>query len=218
MKKHDLDGLISRGYDFDIQKSFKSGWEMFKVKPLFSMMYGTLILSAQLMFALYLNDIAFLFSVFLAGPLYAGFYLVANRFSRNEEVVYPDFFTGFRYYVPATLVWVVGQIITVFGLLVFIIPGIYLMVGYIFAMLIALFGGLDFWNSLEYSRKLIHQKWWKFFLLTLLLIVLNLAGALLFFIGLIITIPLTYYIIYCLFEEITQEALMEEEFDSGSND
>jgi hypothetical protein len=210
MKKNDLDKLIAEGYDFDIEKSFKNGWEMFKVKPLFSMMYGMLVLTVQLMFALYLKDLAILFGVFLAGPLYAGFYLVANKFSRNEEVVYPDFFTGFQYYIPVMLVWVVGQILTVFGIFILIIPGIYLMVGYIFAMLMAIFGGLDFWNSLEYSRKLIHQKWWKFFLLTLLLIVLNLAGALLFFIGLIITIPLTYYIIYCLFEEITQEALMEE--------
>jgi uncharacterized membrane protein len=210
MKKKDLDLLIAKGYNFDIERSFINGWEMFKINPLYSMGYGTLILSIQFMFALYLNDIAVLFSVFLAGPLYAGFFLVANKISRNEEVVYPDFFRGFQYYIPVMLVWVVGQILALFGILILIIPGIYLIVGYIFAMLMAIFGGLDFWNALEYSRKLIHQKWWKFFLFTLMLIALNLIGALMFFLGLIITIPLTYYIIYCLFEEITQEALMEE--------
>jgi uncharacterized membrane protein len=210
MKKNDLDQLIAKGYNFEIEQSFKKGWEMFKIKPLYSMAYATLIISAQLMFALHLNDLAILFNIFLAAPLYAGFYLIANKISRNEQVVYPDFFKGFLYYIPVILVWMVGQILTALGLVLFVLPGVYLMVGYIFAMLMAIFGGLDFWNALEYSRKLVHQKWWKFLFLILLLVILNLIGALLLIFGLMVTIPLTYYIIYSLFEEITEEALMEE--------
>ena len=210
MKKNNLDQLIARGYDFDIERSFKNGWEMFKAKPLYSMAYATLVLSIQFLFVLYLTDIAFVFSVFLAGPFYVGFFLVANKISRNEEIVYPDFLTGFQYYIPVMMVWVVGQILVAFGLVFLVVPGIYLMVGYLFALLMAIFGGVDFWNALEYSRKLIHARWWKFLLLVLSLIVLNILGILLFGLGLIVTIPLTYYIIYCLFEEITQEALLEE--------
>lgn len=210
MKKNSLDQLITKGYDFDIAQCFRNGWETFKVKPLYSMAYATLILSIQFLFVLYLTDIAFVFSVFLAGPLYVGFFLVANKISRNEEVVYPDFLTGFQYYVPVMMVWVVGQILVAFGLVFLIVPGIYLMVGYLFALLMAIFGGVDFWNSLEYSRKLIHARWWKFLLLVLSLILLNIIGILLLGVGLIVTIPLTYYIIYCLFEEITQEALLED--------
>src|SRR5690606_10097731 len=172
-----------------------------KLKPLVSMAYGVLILSLQFLFAIHLNDLAILFSVFLAGPLYTGFFLVANKISRKEEVQYSDFFGGFVYYIPIILVWVVGQIFAAIGLLLFIIPGVYLIVGYLFALLMTIFGGLDFWNALEYSRKLIHIKWWKFFLLIILLIGLNVLGALLLMVGLIVTIPLTYYIIYCLFEK-----------------
>lgn len=208
MKRQNLDQLIEQGYDFDIEEAFRNGWEMFKSKALVSMAYGILILSLQFMFAIHLGDLAVLFSVFLAAPLYSGFFLVANKISRNEEVRYSDFFGGFVYYIPIILVWVVGQIFAAVGLLLLIVPGVYLMVGYLFALLMAIFGGLDFWNSLEYSRRLIHVKWWKFFFLTLLLIILNVLGALLFVVGLIVTLPLTYYIIYCLFEEITQEALL----------
>lgn len=210
MIKNDLDLLIAKGYDFNIKNSLKRGWEMFKVKPLYSMAFATLILSIQFMFVLHLNDFAFLFSIFFAGPLYAGFFLVANKISRSKKVIYPDFFNGFLYYIPVTLVWVVGQVLVALGIAFLILPGIYLLVGYIFAMLMAIFGGLDFWSSLEYSRKLIHLKWWKFLLLFILLIILNIFGALLFLIGLMVTIPLTYYIIYCLFEEITEEAFTEE--------
>lgn len=210
MKNSHLDLLIEKGYDFDIEASFRRGWDIFKERALFSMTYATFILSVQFIFAIYFNDIAFLFSVFLAGPLYAGFYLVANKISRNEEVMYMDFFSGFQYYLPVMMVWVLGQVLMVLGLLLFIIPGIYLMVGYLFALLMAIFGGMDFWNALEYSRKLIHVKWWKFLLLVLSLVVLNFIGALLFILGLVVTIPLTFYIIYSLFEEITQEALAEQ--------
>lgn len=209
MKKEKIDELVATGYDFEIEKSFRDGWEMFKSKPLYSMSYTTFIIILQLSFALYMSDFAFIFTVFLAAPLYSGFFLAANKISRGEEVLYSDFFTGFQYYVPVVAVWLVGQILAGFGLLLLVVPGIYLMVGYMFAVLMTLFGGFDFWNALESSRKIIHVRWWKFCLLAILLVVLNIIGALLFMVGLMVTLPLTFYIIYCLFEEVTQEIWVE---------
>lgn len=208
MKKEKIEELIATGYDIDIEQAFRNGWEMFKVLPLYSMLYGIFILSVQVVFAVYMSDLAFVFSVFLAGPLYAGFFLVANKISRNVEVTYPDFFTGFQYYIPVILVCTIGQVIAGFGLIL-LIPGIYLVVGYMFSVLMAIFGGFDFWSSLEYSRKVIHIRWWKFFLLALCLVILNIIGALLLLVGLIVTLPLTFYVIYCLFEDITQETLVD---------
>lgn len=109
MKKEKIDELVATGYDFDIEKSFRDGWEMFKSKPLYSMSYTTFIIILQLSFALYMSDFAFIFTVFLAAPLYSGFFLAANKISRGEEVFYSDFFTGFQYYVPVVAVWLVGR-------------------------------------------------------------------------------------------------------------
>lgn len=210
MNKNKFDQLLERGYDFDIQQSFQNGLQIFKKAPLFSISYTMLILSLQFLFVIYIPDFLFVFSIFLAGPLFAGFYLVANKISRNEEVVYPDFFKGFHYYIPVILVWIVGQLFTVVGILFLVIPGIYLMIGYMFSLLMAIFGGLDFWNALEYSRKLVHLKWWKFFLFGIVVAIINILGALVFVVGLVFTIPLTYYTIYHIFEEITQEAIGED--------
>ena len=210
MKNSKLDELIVRGYEIDIEKAFTDGWGIFKSKPLFTTGYAAFILMLQVAFALYLTDFSFVFTVFLAGPLYAGFFLVANKISRGEEILYPDFFGGFHYYMPVVSVWLIGQLLAGFGILFLVLPGIYLMVGYMFAVLMALFGGFDFWNALEYSRKVIHIRWWRFFYLMLLLLVLNVIGALLLMVGLIVTLPLTFYIIYCAFEDITQDALMDE--------
>ncbi|MEX2513126.1 MAG: hypothetical protein WD398_09480 [Cyclobacteriaceae bacterium] len=210
MNKKDLDILIGEKYEFDIKAVLMKGWETFKVIPFYSMAFTLLILSIQLMFMVYLPDFLFIFSLFLAGPLFAGFYLVANKISQKEEVIYPDFFGGFGYYIPIVLVWLVGQVLTLLGVLALIIPGIYLMIGYMFAVLISIFFGLDFWNSLEYSRKLIHRNWVKFFIFGLVLAVLNIAGALVFVFGLVVTIPVTYYAIYHLFENLTKKIITED--------
>ncbi|AKP52165.1 DUF2189 domain-containing protein [Cyclobacterium amurskyense] len=209
-KKH-LDRIVEGNFDFDIVEALKEGWETYRKVTIYSISFTLLILSLQFLFMYYAEDYIFVFSFFLAGPLFAGFYLVANKVSLNETVIYPDFFKGFRYYLPVVLVWIVGQVITVLGVFALILPGIYLMVAYMFGVLITLFSGLDFWQSLEYSRKIIHKKWGKFFVFGLALALMNLIGALAFGVGLVITIPVTYYAIYHVFEGLSQGLPIEEE-------
>ncbi len=183
---------------------------MFKAYPGYSMGYALFILSVQFLFLIYIPDFILVFAFFLAGPLFAGFFLAANKISLGEELEYPDYFKGFKYYIPLVLVWLVGQVLISIGLVAFVVPGIYLMVSYMFSMLAALFFGLDFWNSLEFSRKLVQRNWLKFFMFGLSLALLNLAGALVFMVGLAVTLPLTYFAIYLVFETISKGVLQEE--------
>jgi uncharacterized membrane protein len=143
--------------------------------------------------------------------LYAGFYLVANKISRGEEVIYPDFFAGFRFWIPAAVISLLSQTLIALGLIALVIPGIYLAVSYLFAIPMGIFGGLDPWSAMEWSRKLITRNWWRFFGLLLVLVLLNLLGFLLAGIGLLLTIPFTFLVIYSVFEELTREVFSEEE-------
>lgn len=211
MVKERLERIRERGYDFDILNLFVRAWEMYKLQPLLNASYTMLIISAALLFSIYFRDYAFLFTIFVSPPLLSGFYFVANKHSRGEPVVYPDFFKGFSLYMPIFSIWLIGQIIVSLGIIAFVIPGIYLAVAYNFAVLMAIFGGFDFWNALEESRKLITVRWWKIGLLMLILLALNFLGAILFFFGLVVTLPLSYYITYILFEDITEDAFVEEE-------
>lgn len=208
MDKNSITRLISTGYDFDVKEVFQKGWGLFAQKPLLSVGYTGFIISLQMLFILYLKEYAILYSVFLAGPLFSGFYLVANKLKSGEEIIYPDFFKGFQYYIPIILIWLIGQVLVSVGLILFVLPGVYLLVAYSFAILLNIFAGLSFWDSLEFSRRLITVKWWKFFVLLLFLVLLNVLGAL-FFVGILITIPLSFYVSYCVFEEVTKEALLE---------
>ncbi len=210
MINKNLDRLIEKGYDFDIREGFENGWLMYKKYAAYASGYTFFVISLQLIFVMYLPDYAVLFGVFLSGPLSAGYFLAANKISQGETLLYPDFFRGFEYYVPLVLVTVVGQVLTAIGLVVLIIPGIYLLVAYLFSPLMVLFGGFEFWPALEYSRKVIQIQWFKFLLFGVFAVLLNLAGALLFLVGLAVTLPVTYFTLYHIFESITKDVFVEE--------
>ncbi len=209
MSQLKLSMLRARGFDFDLQLVLLQGWQMFLKQPLYSMAFTMLIFSLQFVFYFYAQPFAFVYSVLFAPPLFTGYYLIANRISLGLPVIYPDFFGGFKFMTPAVLIWLVGQLLTGVGLLLLLIPGIYLMVAYSFSVLMAVFGGFDFWTAMEESRKLITARWWKFFVFTLILIAINLAGALLYLIGLLVTVPVSFYATYVLFETLTKDSLAE---------
>lgn len=209
MSKEKLALLRENGYDFDIQEIFTRAWQMYLKEPLQSSAFVMFLFSLQLLAFLYLKDFAVLQGVFLAPPLYSGFYLVANKISLKQQVVYPDFFKGFNFYIPIFSIWLIGQILTAFGLVLFVIPGVYLAVAYSFSVLMAIFGGFDFWTAMEESRKLITVRWLKFFLFTLVIIVINVLGALTFGLGLLVSVPVSFYATYILFEDLTKDIFAE---------
>jgi hypothetical protein len=209
MSKEKLALLRETGYDFDIKEIFIRAWHMYLKEPLQSSAFVMFLFSLQLLAFLYLKDFAVLQGIFLAPPLYSGFYLVANKISLKQQVVYPDFFKGFHFYFPIFSIWLIGQILTALGLVLFIVPGIYLAVAYSFSVLMAIFGGFDFWTALEESRKLITARWLKFFLFTLVIVVINLLGLLTFGLGLLVSVPVTFYATYIVFEDLTRDIFTE---------
>ncbi|WP_291779993.1 hypothetical protein [Cecembia sp.] len=209
MNKDRLADLRERGYDFEIKDILERGLQMFLSQPLYSMAYTLLILTIQIIFASYFPNFTLLYAVFLAPPLFTGFYYVANKISLKQPVIYPDFFKGFSVALVVIPIWLVGQALTALGIFAFILPGVYLAVAYSFSVMMAIFGGFDFWTALEESRKLITVRWWKFFLFSLFLILINVLGVLFLFIGLIVTLPVTFYATYILFEDLTLDIFSE---------
>ena len=75
-------------------------------------------------------------------------------------------------------------------MMLLILPALYLAVAYLFSSCLVVDRRLDFWPALELSRRTVTPLWLGFFAFLLLLIVINLAGALLLGLGLLATIPL----------------------------
>jgi hypothetical protein len=68
-----------------------------------------------------------------------------------------------------------------------------------------MFGGFDTWTAMELSRKLITRNWWKFFGLVLLLTAINVAAVFTLGLGLVITLPMTFFVGYVIFEDLTRD-------------
>lgn len=214
MNEERLNRLLTVPVDFDIKESFAKAWELFKSQALLHVLYMLFILSIQGLTVIYFQKYMIVYSALLAPPLYSGFFLVANRISRGESVIYPDFFGGFQFWLPLVVISLLGQVLVALGLFALVIPGVYLAVCYLFSLLMAIFGGVDVWSAMEWSRKLITRNWWQFFALLLILIVINLAGLVLLGIGLLITFPMTLLVLYVIFEDLTREVFSEEETEA----
>jgi hypothetical protein len=200
-----LQRLREVGYELNIKEVLIEGWAMFKVQPLRHITFMFTLMTLQLFtlkYAPYLNAAV---NIFLAPVLFSSFYMVANAISRKETINYSTYFTSFRYYLPIIFIWILCQVIFVIGLFALIFPAIYLLVAYGFSVLMSIFGGFDVWQAMEESRKLITVRWWQFFKLTLILMALNVLGALLNGLGLPFTIPFTFFVFYIAFEKITKE-------------
>jgi uncharacterized membrane protein len=180
---------------------FKAGWELFKKYPAGFVGFFIIIIVTSLALNL-VPVIGVLASCAVISPLNAGFFIVGAKLLKNQTPEFVDFFGGFKLFLPLALLGVVSSLFIAIGLILLIVPGIYLIVSYLFAIMFVVDRGLDFWPAMETSRRSVQPVWFKVFGLFLLLLLLNLAGALLLGVGLLISIPLSHCILTVAYAEI----------------
>lgn len=195
--KEKAENLIQEGFQTDAGAYIRKGWEIFQKDMGLFIGYTVVMILISVV-----SSIIPFASLLVSGPLTAGFFIVAHRVDRGEDREFGTFFKGFDFFVPLLLFTLISTIFITLGFIALLVPGIYLAVGYTFAVPFIVFGRMEFWDGMEFSRKLITKKWWNIFGLLLLLMLINIAGALAFLVGLLFTIPLTYCAIYAAFDEI----------------
>ena len=168
----------------------KTGWELFKRYPGWYVGFFLIYVVLQAVSRL----IPFIGAVasFAVGPaLLMGNFIVSAKLLQGHTPKFSDFFLGFRFFIPLLLTALVGGVLAGIGLLLLVIPGVYLLVGYLFASSLVVDRRLDFWAALELSRRTVQPMWFSMFAFVLLLMLINLAGAVALGIGLLVTVPLT---------------------------
>ncbi|MGE0561917.1 MAG: hypothetical protein AB7O47_08885 [Flavobacteriales bacterium] len=93
---------------------------------------------------------------------------------------------------------------------------------YSFAVVNAHFFKASAWESMEASRKVIQTKFFHFFGLIIVIALINLLGVLCLFVGLLVTVPMSYTIMYAAFDDIMEpddehELLEGELFETRTN-
>ena len=179
------DILANSGKPVQIANYLSEGWKLFIANP------GMPIVYTVILVVLELTGVGSLILGLLSGPLIAGYYLALRKQVFGEPVQFGDYLQGFNNPVPLILTGIVSNFLIGVGTMLLVLPGIYLAVSYLFAILLTADRNLDFWQAMETSRKFITRQWLSFFVLFLVLFALNTVGALAFHIGLLLTVPFT---------------------------
>jgi len=127
---------------------------------------------------------------------------------RGEVVQVGDVFAGFNLaFLHLSLAGLVKALLTSIGVVLCILPGIYLGVGYVFTLPLVIDKKLDFWPAMELSRRVVHAHWWSMFALVIVLALVGCVGFLACGVGALITIPVAsaslMYVYEDLFGEVT---------------
>ena len=88
------------------------------------------------------------------------------------------------------------------GLMLCILPGIYLAVGYVFALPLVIDKKMEFWTAMEVSRRVVHKHWWSMLALVIVLALVAFAGVLLCGVGALITIPVSSAAFMYIYEDL----------------
>ncbi|MGB6036753.1 MAG: hypothetical protein WBG42_10840 [Cryomorphaceae bacterium] len=197
-----IERKIQNGYSFQLEKYFSEGWNIFRKEPVPFVLYGlvaVVILACLNFLPEYLNNIA----TYIVSPaLTAGLFVGARKLDQEGSLEFSDFFQGFDHVVQLFLVSIITGVLVAIGTVLLILPGIWFAIAVTLSIPLIVFAGLDFWASIKTSVKLVNRKWFHFFALIILLGIFNIIGALFLIVGLLVTFPVTYCILYAVYKDI----------------
>ena len=192
---------LSRNATIDIGGALSRGWAL--VKDNMGVLIGATLLSWVVTAGLsFLPLIGQVIGFVMLGSLD---FLFLRRL-RGEQVEIGDVFAGFsQAFIPLALAGLLKVVLTVVGLILCILPGIYLGVCYVFALPLVLDKKYEFWTALEVSRRVVHAHWVMMFVLVIVLAIVACAGALACLVGLVFTVPLATAAFMYVYEDLFGE-------------
>ncbi len=151
--------------------------------------------------------IAVLGSIFIitAPPLVFGVFHMANKAIKGNRVEIADVFKGFDYFITSWVMAVVALVAITFGLVLLVIPGIFLMIVFQYAIPIALDRKKGAIDSLQASYELGKNNFKFSAVLWVVLAVINMIGSSLQ-IGWVITVPFSAICMCVAMAELTKTA------------
>jgi hypothetical protein len=194
-------GYLEKATPIDIASCISRAWTLVRDNP--GLTIGTTLLMMIVSFGLSALPVVGLLGFFINPVLLGGLAYVFTRRIRGETPQVGDAFNGFTLaFLQLGLGGLVSMLLISIGLLLCVLPGIYLAIGYTFALPLIIDKKYDFWTAMEVSRRVVHRQWWTMFGLALVLFLLNMIGLLACLVGCIVTAPLTVAAIQYAYEDV----------------
>jgi hypothetical protein len=179
---------LGRHATLDIGSCVTRGWAL--VRDNAALLIGATVLVWLVMFGLAMIPIVGLAALFINPVLTGGLLYVFLRRIRGETPTIGEAFDGFnRAFLQLGLAGLVSTLLICVGLLLCLLPGIYLAVAYMFALPLVIDKKLEFWTAMEVSRQVVHRQWWSMFGLAIVIVLIAFAGALACLIGIVVAGP-----------------------------
>jgi uncharacterized membrane protein len=196
-----VDQLTSEGYEFKFGEYLSEGFELFKTNIGYFIGFGAIAFTLTLVVS-FIPFIGSFASAVLNAVTILGFYHVGMKTKKGMKVEFEDFFKPFNAIGEIIGTSILVYILTVIGIIAFIIPGIYLSVAWTFAVPVVYFFKSPMWDSMEASRKVITKNWWWFFLFAIVIGLINALGVIALFVGVFFTLPISYLALFAAFNDI----------------
>ena len=189
-----IEQYVQRRATVDISHALSRGWAL--VRDNLLLLAGATLLAWLISFV---PVIGWLLAFVVLGGLD---YLFLRRM-RGETQQIGDVFAGFNLaFLNLVMCGLVKLLLICLGLIACIIPGIYLGVGYVFAIPLVIDKRMDFWPAMELSRQVVHRHWWSMFALCIVLALVAFAGFLVCGVGELVTIPLASAAFLYVYEDL----------------
>ncbi len=194
---------LQRGVRLDAARCVSRGWALVRANVVVLVSAATVVWTIIIALT-FVPRIGWLAGMVVNSPLLAGLYVLNIRRIRGEAAGAEEAFAGFRvpYFLPLVAAGLLSGALTTLGILLLVLPGVYLAVGYIFVLPLVMDKRMDVWTAMEVSRRVVHQQWWMTFALALVAALMVLAGVLAFGIGIIIAVPVATAALMYAYEDL----------------
>jgi predicted Ser/Thr protein kinase len=203
--------VLNRDYVLDIRSCLRRGWTLVKsdfwptvgVTALILVLFGAAsAVGAQTTSGTIWTGTSVI-GILLAGPLFGGLNLYYLKKIRGETVNIETAFSGFsNRFMHLFLGSFVVDTLTWLGFLCLIVPGVYLMVAWMWTLPLIIDKRLDFWPAMQTSMKVVNKNWWKFLLAFVVFGLVAFSGVVACGFGVFITIPIGMAALMYAFEDV----------------
>lgn len=195
---------------FSIGSLLKEGWELFKVNS------GFLVVYQIILFAL-----SFVFGGLEAGWKMAPFHILGfviimlGKMGLYQSILimttgnkpgFDQFYSNWPQFLSWFIANLIFGIVFVIGLILLIFPGCYVLARYGLFPFFILDQKLGPLEALSEAGKATEGVRWQIFLLFLACMILNILGLIFFFVGLLITVPVTLFALATVYRQLTGQS------------
>jgi len=183
----------SKGYRLSLESTLQLGFNIFRKAP------AEFIIFSILGVIIFSNPVS---GILLGGPVTASYLHMAHLVNGDQPLGFQDFFKGFEKTGSLLKLNLLIFMVVLAGLVLLVVPGIYFAVSYIFSHFFVWFYDIEPADATTLSKKTVAGNFGQILLLLLILAGINLLGVMALGVGVLVTMPFSFCVVYAAFEDI----------------